>query len=44
MYIALGDQYEKEAEPHKLLAMCYESQEKQTSRYKKKQYQANTKC
>jgi hypothetical protein len=35
MYIALGDQYEKEAEPHKLLAMCYESQEKQTSRYKK---------
>ena len=35
MYIALGDQYEKEAEPHKLLAMCYESQEKQASKYKK---------
>ncbi|HNK96351.1 MAG TPA: hypothetical protein PKK42_25205 [Leptospiraceae bacterium] len=35
MYIALGEQYEKEAEPHKLLAMCYESQKKQTSRYKK---------
>ena len=33
MYIALGDQYEKE--PHKLLAMCYESQEKQASKYKK---------
>jgi hypothetical protein len=35
MYVALGTQYEKEAEPHKLLAMCYESQEKQTSKYKK---------
>ncbi|MBK8394358.1 MAG: hypothetical protein IPL26_03815 [Leptospiraceae bacterium] len=35
MYISLGDQYEKEAEPHKLLAMCYESQEKQASKYKK---------
>jgi hypothetical protein len=35
MYLKLGEQYEKEAEPHKLLAICYESEEKLAIKYKK---------
>ncbi|MDX1959588.1 MAG: hypothetical protein SFU98_13515 [Leptospiraceae bacterium] len=35
MYIALGDKFAGEAEPNKLLAICYESNERQASKYKK---------
>ncbi len=34
-YISLGDTYKKESEPHKLLAVCYEFNERQASKYKK---------
>ncbi|NBU99176.1 MAG: hypothetical protein EBS19_13360 [Spirochaetia bacterium] len=34
-YISLGDNYKKESEPHKLLAVCYEFNERQASKYKK---------
>ena len=34
-YISLGDSYKKESEPHKLLAVCYEFNERQASKYKK---------
>lgn len=35
MYLKLGESYEKEAEPHKLLAICYEFNERQAARYKR---------
>ncbi len=35
MYIGLGEQYSKEAEPHKLLAICYESEERLAIKYRK---------
>jgi len=34
-YVSLGDSYKKESEPHKLLAVCYEFNERQASKYKK---------
>jgi len=34
-YLFLGDNYKKESEPHKLLAICYEFNERQASKYKK---------
>ncbi len=34
-YISLGDTYKKESEPHKLLAVCYEFNERQASKYKR---------
>jgi len=34
-YISLGDSYKKESEPHKLLAVCYEFNERQAAKYKK---------
>lgn len=35
MYLKIGENYEKEAEPHKLLAICYEFNERQAARYKR---------
>ncbi len=35
MYLQLGDKYKNEAEPHKLLAICYESNEKVATKYKR---------
>jgi hypothetical protein len=35
MYIGLGEKYAKEAEPHKLLAICYEFNERQAAKYKR---------
>ncbi|MCB1176316.1 MAG: hypothetical protein KDK36_01945 [Leptospiraceae bacterium] len=35
MYVKLGEQYEKESEPHKLLAICYEFNERQAAKYKR---------
>lgn len=34
-YISLGESYKKESEPHKLLAVCYEFNERQAAKYKK---------
>lgn len=34
-YVSLGESYKKESEPHKLLAVCYEFNERQASKYKK---------
>jgi hypothetical protein len=35
MYLGLGEQFEKEAEPHKLVAMCFEAEERIAGKYKK---------
>ncbi|MCB1142897.1 MAG: hypothetical protein H7A24_15340 [Leptospiraceae bacterium] len=34
-YLNLGDSFKRESEPHKLLAICYEFNERQASKYKK---------
>jgi hypothetical protein len=34
-YLKLGDAFKRESEPHKLLAICYEFNERQASKYKK---------